>query len=118
MRKATLALAIVGIVIGMVALGSRKKKAEITDFSWTVIEKTAPYSFHAVNRTEDQLTVVVALVAENVSESRYGTKLHPLGQAKVEVRLGPLEDKKVDGVIQLIGLGSSATVVSFYADLK
>jgi len=110
---------VVGLVVCLAALALReKKKAVISDFSWSVVGKTAPFAFHIANRTNEPLTVVVRLEAQNVRESKIGTQLGMLGNAVVEVRLASQEEKKIEGVIDLISFGNSNTVVSFSAAIK
>ena len=119
MKKVILAVLVVGLIVCLAAVALReKKKAEITDFSWSVVGKTAPYTFRIANQTNEPLTVVVFVEAQNTRESRGGTVLSSLGSATVEVVLASQEEKKIAGVIDLISFGSSNTVVSFSAAIK
>ncbi len=118
MKKAAIVLAAVGIAAAIAALVSRERKVMISDFSWGVSGKTAPYSFTIENRTDEKLTVVVVLEAHRLIQGRDGNKLHPLGLAKAEISLGGRETKKEEGKIKLIDFGNSETRVSFYASIK
>ncbi len=117
-KKAAIFLAAVGIAAVIVAFLPREKKVIISDFSWSVSGKTAPYSFTVANQTDEMLAVIVVLEAHWVTEGKDGTKLHPFGLAKVEVSLAGRESKKTEGAIELLDFGSSATKVSYHASLK
>jgi len=118
MRKAVVSLAVVGIVASLVVFLLRERKVIISDFSWSVSGKTAPYSFSIANLTDEKVAVVVVLEAQRVSEGRDGTKLHPFGLAKIEIILAPRERKETEGAIELLDFGNSATTVSYHASLK
>ncbi len=118
MKKAAIFLAAVVVIAALVVFLPREQKAVISDFSWSVSGKTAPYSFSIANQTDEKLAVVVVLEAQRVSEGRDGTKLHPFGLARVEFSLAARETKKTEGVIELLDFGSSATRVSYRASLK
>lgn len=104
--------------MAFLVVASRDQKVVISDFTWSVSGKTAPYSFSLVNKTDESIAVVVVLEAHNVSEGRDGTKLHPFGFARIEVNMAGSESRKIDGVIQLLDVGTSATTVSYHASLK
>jgi hypothetical protein len=116
-RTATILVAI-GIVVALGIFASRDKKVIIRDFSWSISGKTAPYSFSISNKTKEEVHVVVTLDAENVSEGHEGTKLHPLGLSRVDVSLAGHETKKIEGTLDLLRSGSSATTVSYVAALE
>ena len=118
MKKAAIFLTVVGIVGALAFFLPRERKVIISDFSWSISGKTAPYSCSVANQTEEKLAVIVVLEAHRVTEGKDGTKLHPFGLAKIEVSLAGRETKKVEGVIELLDFGSSATTVSYHAALK
>jgi hypothetical protein len=117
-KKAVILLAAVGIAAAVIAFLPREKKVIISDFSWSVSGKTAPYSFSLANQTDEKLQVIVLLEAHRVTEGKDGTKLHPFGLARTEISLTARETKKAAGVIELLDFGSSATKVSYHASLK
>jgi hypothetical protein len=119
MKKTAIALsAAVGIAAAIVAFLPRERKVIISDFSWSVSGKTAPYSFSVSNQTDEKLTVVVVLEAHRIIQGRDGNKLHPLGLAKAEVSLMGRETKKEDGELELLDFGNSETRVSYHASIK
>lgn len=118
MKKAAIFLVLAGIAATFIAIFPREKKVIIRDFSWNVSGKTAPYSFGIGNQTDENLAVIVVLEAHRVTQGRGGTKLHPLGLARVEVSLEGREAKREVGEIELLDFGNSETRVSFHASIK
>ncbi|HOF09167.1 MAG TPA: hypothetical protein PLV33_04130 [Opitutaceae bacterium] len=117
MKRVVLAAVIIVFAVGLFALVSRgKENALIDGFTWSVTGKTAPYSFHIANRTNEALTAVVRLEATNSRESKEGTRLRQLGMACVRIRLAPGEEKTVGGIIELAWAGTSGTAVSYYLE--
>ena len=116
--KAALVLGTVGALIALAFVFFPEKKIQITEFSWTIQGKTAPFSFHASNSSSEPHILVVVLLAENSISGEDGVKLQPIGRSRIEIELGPREEKTVKGVLQLTMVGTSATALSFYPEIK
>lgn len=94
-------LALAAILIAGALLGHflvpRQSPVALHELTFTLDDKSVPYSFVLDNQGGDQITAVVELVAETKGESRYGTRLREFGRERLQVELVPGERRKVSG---------------------
>lgn len=96
----------------------QKRKVEFDEFTWSIRDSSAVYSYSLSNHTTEEITVAVVLVAENRLEGKDGTTLRVIGRTTREVTLTSQEKKKVEGVIPLSQEPSGATAISPHLAIK
>jgi hypothetical protein len=94
------------------------KKIRMSDFTWSVRDKTVIYEFTITNGTNWRMKAMVMLVAENKTENPEGTKIETIGSVTLNFALGPHEKRVMRGEIPLMKAGSSLTGVSSFTDFE
>lgn len=118
LRRATFYGSVIVAVVGLFLIPRAEYPLELESFSWRIAGKEAPFEIQIRNRTDEEVNLVITVVAEHKAEGYDGTTISEEGRTKIEGTLGPNESKEMVGSVDLARFGTSALRLSPHVTIR
>jgi hypothetical protein len=111
--RGTLCFAVAAGIASAVGVRSRSQieGVVVRDLSWSERDRVVAYALRVSNRTTDEMTVTIDLVAVQAKAEQREAR-PDLGRVQLALVLGPAEEKTYYGLLPLVDSGSSELTIS------